>query len=378
MEQMKDETKGVQDEQEQPEKGTEAAVEQGKDKQESEKDQAANESPKGLGKYTLEEMKAAEFSPEEIAMAEKRGLVKKDGQDKKPDNDKAKAAADKAKGDLTPEKAAEIKEEAGKEKTDEEEKAKLKKYNDNELGLYWSVKKERIKRQAAEKKVKELDTRIKDLETELEVIKEKKENLGNDDDELLTTKHLKDREQTGIELQEKEREITKTKEERIKEVRGVIEASIARQEIEAQVKYTDYKEVTNLAQEVLKTMDKSSKVRRLYRSMIEAAADPEGSTDETAADIAYQIGTLHPDYKPGKMSANKSGKDGVKTSEKKGDVDVDRILKNVTRKGSSSSVTGGEEQVPESELKAADYLRMSKEERRKLSPETRDRILRET
>lgn len=131
------------------------------------------------------------------------------------------------------------------------------------------------------------------------------------------------------------------------------------QEVEAKAKYADYDEVTKLAAEMIKTNKSYARV------LAQAANDP----DENVAEVAYNIGRLHPNY-------GKTAKAEPKAETKQ----IDRAIKNSEKRTTSASVSGGggKSSVAEGDLTVEDVANMSAIQYGKLSKETRDRILRES
>jgi len=333
---------------------------------------------------TREAVEKAGFTPEEIAMAEKQGMIKKPAEpsdaDKKKADAEAKETADNEK------KATEEKEKALLNKKDEdltleEEHEKVAKYNPNEKALYFKQKKERLKRQEAQNERDLLKIKTAEQDKELADLKKKVAELNGeiipdeeDPNRIITAAELKkeldkkDKAKKDEDIQEQEkREKAKTKLESISKI--------------GKKKYTDFDKTMGLAKEVLATqLEKSARARALHETYLSAIvlSDNEGTaeSEELVADIAYEIGKLHPDYKAG-TSASDKNKAKIK-SEK---ANLEKILANKEKQKSSAAIGGsggGQRVISEDDLTPQDIKGWEQNRYNALSRRTKDRLLRES
>jgi hypothetical protein len=242
----------------------------------------------------------------------------------------------------------------------EKEEAIVKDFNANEKKLYWERKKERIKRQEAQREKELTAIQLSAAKREIELLKTgqpksvedsqeaKEQEVDEDDERIMTVGEFK--------------RMQKSKADEAEKVNAQAQSIIKRvevQEVEAKAKYADYDEVTKLAAEMIKTNKSYARV------LAQAANDP----DENVAEVAYNIGRLHPKY-------GKTAKAEPKAETKQ----IDRAIKNSEKRVTSASVAGGggKSAVGEADLSVEDVAKMSNVEYGKLSKETRDRILRES
>jgi hypothetical protein len=242
----------------------------------------------------------------------------------------------------------------------EKEEAIVKDFNANEKKLYWERKKERVKRQEAQREKELTAIQLAAAKREIELLKnsqpksveesneEETQEVNEDDERIMTVGEFK--------------RMQKAKAEEAEKVNAQAQSIIKRvevQEVKAKAKYADYDEVTKLAAEMIKTSKSYARV------LAQAANDP----DENVAEVAYNIGRLHPNY-------GKTAKAEPKAETKQ----IDRAIKNSEKRATSASVAGGggKSAVGEADLSVEDVAKMSNVEYAKLSKETRDRILRES
>lgn len=253
-------------------------------------------------------------------------------------------------------KVEDVKAENDDDVSPEKENEIVKDFNANEKKLYWERKKERIKRQEAQREKELTAIQLVAAKREIELLKtgtkksvedsnEEAPVVDEDDERIMTVGEFKRMQKAKADEAQKE---TAKAQEIIKRVEL--------QEVEAKAKYEDYDAVTLLAAEMIK-QDKA-----YARVLAEAANDP----DINVAEVAYKIGRLHPKY------GNTVKKPENKT--------IDRAIKNSEKRVGTAAVSGGggKSALTEAELTVEDVSRMSAVEYGKLSKETRDRILRES
>lgn len=347
------------------------------------------------------------LSPAEAEMAEKHNLVKTEGTEKKVE---LKVVKDEAKADDEPAPAT-VEEMAADPKAQAavidpvKEAELLKGFDHKGKGLYWKMKSETLRRQAAETerehteiKLKASQERAKKLEEELKAEKEgkktsvktesKKDAFGNDieeevkdeSDKPLTKKDLDDIEKSK---QEKLDADAKVQEENNARAKVLVE-TLNSQEAAAKARYDDFDEVCKLTDVITKNIRTietiipdpklANKARALAQLFFHAThnADKIKTGDYDAADIAYELGQLHPDYKPN--GAGKSSKaDGGLNPEK-----AKKIEANLSKRGSSAALAagGGKRFVPYEEITLEVLESMSSADYAKVPKEVRQRVLR--
>ena len=307
-----------------------------------------------MEKVSVEEVKD-EFSAEEISMGKELGMF----EEEKAEEVKEVADDDKVVESNTEDLGKEeVKAETEEEIAPEAEEAIVKNFNANEKKLYWERKKERTKRQEAQREKELTAIQLAAAKREIELLKtstpksveesEEETPVDEDDERIMTVGEFKRMQKARAEEAEKS---NAQAQEIIKRVEV--------QEVEAKAKYADYDEVTKLAAEVIKTN------KAYARVLQQAASDP----NENVAEVAYHLGKLHPKY--GKT---------VEPVKKTENNQINRAIKNSEKRVTSAAVSGGggKSVIGEADLSVEDVARMSNVEYAKLSKETRDRILRES
>jgi hypothetical protein len=322
---------------------------------------------------TADNMKEAGFSPEEIAMAEEQGQIKKPAvkseADIKKDEAEAKAKLEADKKPPIPKKDEEL--------TDEEEHEKVNALKTpNEKAMYWKQKKERKGRQEAQRerdllKIKnaELEKKLKEKETPAPELDEFGNPIVDDPDRLITAAELDKRDKD-----KKEKEAVAKQEEQEKDKQA--QAKLKNIYEQGRTKYADFDSTMKLAKVVLDT-NTSFKVKSKFDAYLTALASNDDDSEEVAADIAYEIGKLHPDYKPG--TSDTSVKDDKKTETEK--ANLKKILANQEKPKSSAALGGsggGNRIIAEADLTPADVAKLTQKQFDGLSKNTQDRILKES
>ena len=315
------------------------------------------------------------LTPEEIEMAKAQGLLPKESEKKEETLEEKTAREEKEK------KAEEDKKNKDGKKIDGEVKKvgneptqeELKKFTRNEKALYWKQKNERIKRQQIENEKTQIQVRLNVLKQKYpEVYSEITGEIDTaiDKDKTFTAEEVETREKAQKEKDANEQTANIETAKLLKE-KNIIE------EQDAKEKYPDFDNVMVLAEKVLQEqLGKSAKVGRLYKAMMEAAISTDLS-DETAADIAYEIGKLHPDYKPENVQSD--DKKSEKKDEKQEIVDkakINKMIENAGKKVSSAAVGEGSKDnlVSEDDLTLEQAARLTGKEFAKLSPRTIKRL----
>lgn len=365
------------------------------------------------------ELREAGFREEEIKAAKKHGLVKPEG-DKKNEDETEKAKKEKESAELLKKQEAE---KAAKEKEQPPDISallvQLDKVEDerqvheilNKMGIdkakdhdfYMEARQNRRKRQTAQaerdrallelkfqqQKAAELEKRISDLEKG-----DPKKKSDEDDfvvDELTGEKKEKPLTRSDLEKMASEQEEAAKKDYEKKSERArVVMTAVNAQENEAKERYQDFDNVIDaFTTDILKNinaLDKifpddpktQRKVRTLARQAMMAASNadqiPEGELN--AADISYEIGTLHPKFKAG--GTPEAGKNGVEADPEK----VKKALEESNKSRSSAGLSGGSARrsVSVQDLTVEDVLKLSQSEfarLRKEHPKVVEKLLRE-
>jgi hypothetical protein len=336
-------------------------------------------------KPSLTDLAEAGFADKEMKAAEKYGLVKKE------DNSEEEVKEEKTAAEIA--KDPDVQEAFTDPKKETE---LLKNYNQNETGLYFKMKKERQKRKTAESEKEHLDLKLKLAQKEGDKLKKKIERLKKKADkkpsseleDLLQEEDVKSkREEVEEEEEELENEEEKSEQEgEEKEKRAkILKSKLAEQEIDAKTRYKDFDSAVELASDILKNPDKfyedeprlKSKLKQKAMQLIRATqmADQFQDGEYGPADMAYELGQLHPDYEKSDAGGKKeesSKKDEGLTPEK-----LKKITDN-SKKRSIGSVGGGssrERADAYADLTAEDLASMSQAEFAKVPKETRSRIL---
>lgn len=365
----------------------------------------AKAEPQDTAPITLAELADTDLSPKEVELAQKHHMVE--------DASAGTAAAATAKDTTKVVETAPKKDDAAPLKVleamdDPEKEADLiKDFNKNEKGLYFKQKKERAQRQTAEVerdhlaiKLKAEQDRAARLEEENKTLKVPKKSepkldiYGNpveeekkDDDENkpVTIKDLKEIEKEKTEKAKKEEDDNAARMERAQKLTGVLNA----QEAEGEVVYGEpFKPAIVLATKILaaansKSLDSifggdkkaASRALKLCIDFQYATANadriPEG--EYNAADVAFELGKMHPEFgKPNGSGTETPKKDGAIEPEK-----AKRAIDNASKRGSSAALPsgGGNRFVPYEEMDAAQLAALPQTEFAKVPREIRQRIL---
>ena len=271
------------------------------------------------------QLKANGWSDAEIEAAQKRGMLPKEEKPKPVEavkpiepvkaEEKPKPAGNLPDLKFTPEEEAEVSRLFGK--------------GHPLRAFYFRAKNERHARQAMEARARELEAKLEVFEKAAKPVEEVAEA---DDDRPLTKKELLSllAEQARAGEQQREAQTDRA---------AKIQTATAEQEEYAKTVYSDYDQTVELAKDVLANFESmfpakvQAKVRQLIKDLQVKAfnADQFGIEDYTAADIAYEIGKLHPNY--GKAEEPKKG--GLSPEQMK------RVVANTQRVAPSAAVPSG-------------------------------------
>lgn len=305
--------------------------------------------------FSLDEAKEGGFTPEEIEMGVKQGIIKDAPKEEKKEDKKAEKTE--------PEKKEEVKKELKETDEDdpEHEYESIKDYNANEKALYFRQKKERQKRQKAESERDYIKAQIlaRDKEiAELRIKNTPEPEIDPEDAERYVT---------VADMKKKEAEEAKQREEEHKqEVAARSEAvrikdRLAEQERTAKAKDENFDKICDLAKEIMEKQKSGLYAKELAMLAADEDADVTG--------FIYEVAQLHPEYQ-----TVKNGKS--ETAKTEGKNNVDKIVKNAQKRQSSAAVGGGGSRtVAVDDLTIGDVKDMSQAQWDKLPKEVRERLL---
>lgn len=322
-------------------------------------------------KPELQSAKDAEeqgLSLEEIQAGQKHGIIAEESEEKESEESEEKPEEKPKEDDSKEEKP----EEEESEEEESEDDKQTKDYNANEKALYFKQKKERKKRQEAEKERDYFKLQERTLQNRMDKIEERLDSANkseeeDDEDRMPTMADLKRMDA------EKEKKQLEAEQERVRQQQKGKELEIAINEQEQEAmenpKFPEFQKVTELATEVMNDDDSGT-----FRNQITLAASKADQVN--VAELVYRIGQLHPDYQ--KVISDKTSK-GDKDDGKEGK--IDRMVANAGKRKPSAKIGGGSgssRKVSEEDLTAEDVARLSQTDFGKLSSETRRRILKES
>ncbi len=324
-----------------------------------EQEEKAEEKEETSEEKELPEIEGAE--PEEVAMAKEHGLLEEEGKEevKEEGKEEEEKGGDWAKEEENKDIIGTDDEELASSEIDPE---KVKKYTKNETTLYVRQKKAvraketlesenqllKVQLEAAKRKSERKDD-IDDLDKKLD------DDLDDDGDKVLTVGELEKREKDKADKEKADQKEAQAMGERLDSLHEEAKAKYDKDYGEGHFSY-----VLDLAKEVIKNDRHDVYGRKLFAE----AGDPKGN----AAEFAYKLGKLHPDFST-KKKAKVEGKDNL-----------NRMVTNANKKKPSASLGGGTEKanISESDLTVEDCDGMTNAEWGKLKPETRDRLLKES
>jgi len=333
-------------------------------------------------KASVQELRDAGVSEAEIESARKLGIA-----EEKAPEEKTKVEPEEKKGEeAKPE--GDKKEELPTSTTADEyarmmqdskfEDEKLKGFRPHEKGTYFAMKKERQKRQTLEIQAQHAEIKLKAAKKELEDLRKKyaaaaqkiKEvGVEGESEEILEETETPDQKEEKEKIDRDERS-------------QIVRSRLAEAEIDAKSRYPDYDKAVELTTDLIKNVDKlyenpreKARIKHKLQELLWATANADkfGEGEYGPADMAYEIGRLHPDYKAPDAGGDKTGKqDGGLSPE-----ETRRVIEN-SRKRTSASISGGTGKriVTYDDLTLADAARMPSDQYEKLPKEVRERLLR--
>lgn len=238
--------------------------------------------------------------------------------------------------------------------------------------MYFRMKNERQSRQAAEARIRELEATLeaaKQSKAEpVPVINEKGE-LVDPEDQPLTLKAWKD-------LQKQEAEAYRKEQEAVSARNNAILAAQKAQDDFARATYKDFDPTLELAKDLMMNLEtlvpdrwKQERVVKMVRDLQIAAAQADrlGLDEYNASHIAYELGTLHPNY--GRTAPEKGEETGLKDPKPTGGAktpeEMKRIEANALRRSPSAVVAdrGGRRTISPSEMDSATLNKLPPAER---------------
>jgi len=245
------------------------------------------------------------------------------------------------------------------EQNPELEHEALKDKSAADKAMYWKWKKDKVKRQDAERNYQHEAIKRKALEQELERLKAPpQEEVLEGTDEVATKKDL-----LAIEQRRRAEEEKKTAEQQRAQE---ISARLNRLESEARKADDKFDAIMEMAKEVI---DRDP--HGIYGTKLTMlAAEPEGDV------VGYlkTIARMHENYDSVRRPSPVK-KDGAQDNEK-----INRAISNAQKRSSSAAVGsgGGGGALSEAEMSVADAANLSEAQFAKLSPATRERLLMES
>lgn len=300
---------------------------------------------------TRDELKAKGWTAKDLDAAEKRGMLEAKKADEKP-AEKLAAVKDGEKPAVKEDEKPAVKPKGvlpDFTMTPDQERVFAETFGAGTAprAMYFRMKNERQSRQAAESRIRELEAQIKAGETvKPQRMVETDENGNEIDpaDKPLTLKALK-------ELQVAEQEAYQKREQEQAAKAHTVKAAQTEQEEYARSMYPDFDKTVELAKDVMVNLDalvpekwKQTKIVKLVRELQVAAAqaDQIGIDEYHAAQIAYELGQLHPKYGQALEESEETGlsKDPKGNGTLKAE-QMKRIEANTQRRVSSASVVDG-------------------------------------
>lgn len=298
---------------------------------------------------TKEAIDTTNLLPAELEIAKKHGMVpeeKKDGGDKKPD-EPAKEVVET--------KTEEV-EHPTFEQAEENEKL-IDKFGKNEKALYWKWKTDKHKRQEAQKRVAELEEKLKsavDSGVSGKKLDKIKDMLKNPD--TLTIEALAAVLDEKIEPDKKADELDNAQQIQQK---VALKAQFA--EKIGSAKYDNFEAISKLAKEVI-----SGDASGTFQKLIDDSFLNDNVDENMLVERVVNIARMSPKFN-----------DTVNRVDPEAKAKADRVIENSKKKVSSASMSGasGKRIVSEAELTVEQAARLSAEQWARLKPETKKRLM---
>lgn len=352
-------------------------------------------------KPTESDLEGLNFNQKEIESAKKFKLIAENGDKNESKNEGGKnedgkqdstESGESKQNEKDAQKTEEVEQEVvSKDKIDEYEemfdnpeieKQNISKYSKHEQGTYFRMKKEVKRRKAALIDKEHAEIRLK---AEIEKNKNLMKQIEDFNSKNKEKADLLGTEEEGIKIENPDpKDVEKTEQEDKLNRARIIDQHLQSFESDASAKYDDFQESVKLADDIYKNIDtvfkdnprlKSKAIHRIQELQFAIAnADQYVDSNYTPADMAYEIGQLHPNYKAANPGADKPSK------ETQGNLDPEQLKKMAenARRKSSASVSGGSSKrvVSYEDLTAQDLASMNTAQFMKIPREVRDRVLR--
>lgn len=301
-----------------------------------------------------------ELSPGEIELAKKHGLIVADEKEKLEDG---KIEVEDGEHKELPD--AKTKEDGGKKEEVEKptfdqveaDEKLIDKYDKNGKALYWKWKTDKHKRQEAQKKVSELEEKLKeavDSGVSGKKLDKIKDLLKTPDS--LTIEALQAVLEEKVEPEKKDHELNNAQ---AIQQKVAIKAQFA--EKIGSAKYDNFDKISNLAKEII-----LADASKTYQKLIDESFLNDDVDENMLVERVVSIARMSPKFN-----------DVVNQVDPEAKKKADRIIENSKKKVSSASMTGssGKRIISESELTVEQATKLSTQQWNKLKPETRERIL---
>ncbi len=356
-------------------------------------------------KPTVAEISDGSFTKDEIEAAKRHGLVVEEPkkEEKKTEPEKPE---EKSKPEEKPKEEPAPKPVEDDFKLDEDKEKQFQEiFGENKTvsKLYGRMKKDRTKRQNAEAdrdqvliQKKALEEEREKLRQELEAAKKQPKRTGDDDLNLddLSGGDANDRDSkplTRADLAQIEKEkADRAAQEHSEKTKKAEKLNERLDDFydDAKVRHKDFDSVLDLTQDVMQNLEtlfpdkrEQQKVVTKIRTFLDAAANADKYDVDTfnPADMAYEVGQLHPKYKAGGTAGDSS--DSADQGEDLTPDKLKRIANNASRR-TSASINGGagRRMISVENLTAAELAALPPDEFRKLRkdhPHVVERLLRQ-
>lgn len=315
-----------------------------------------DEQQSGEKTWQAEEDTGLELSAGEIEIAKKHGLIKGE-EEKKEEGIEIEDGEHKEQSDTKAKDKEEKEVETPTFEQVEEDEKLISKYSKNEKALYWKWKTDKSKRQEAQKKVNELNEKLKeavDSGVSGKKLEKIKELLKNPDS--LTIESLQAVLDEKIEPEKKDNELDNAQ---AIQQKVALKAQFA--EKIGSSKYDNFDKISNLAKEVI-----LADASKTYQKLIDESFLNDDVDENMLVERVVSIARMSPKFN-----------DVMNQVDPEAKANANRVIENSKKKVSSASVTGasGKRIISESELTPELAAKLTTQQWNKLKPETRQRIL---
>lgn len=359
---------------------------------------------------TLNQINNSDLSPEEKEMAKKR-LNPDEGSEESGEEseEQPEEGSEQTKSTQKEEETSgqdqegptdqEIAQKAKEDLSEEEAAEYSKDLNKEQAGLFYAMREEREKRQKAQAENESLRLKLKTLEKEekeqegsktgpqqriQEIENEIQEFYNQDDDEVLTMNDLKRIDELKNERDKLKKQMYSQKNEKQNKQAQVLDEKLTeihkKEQKKAEERGDDFDYYVNKAREV---MEEDPFYRQSFARA--AASVLEDGDERKPVEMVYKIAKLNEDFKPLSERRDKTSTKEEKSTKKDKTKEenrrkVERIMENSEKTPGSGSVKTGSNKrrkVSEKDLTPEDLKGWDPKDLRKLSKETRVRLLKE-